>query len=510
MPESLKVLIVEDSIDDCDLLLRELNREFSPVEHRRVDTRHEMIQSLQEPWDIVLSDFSMPHFSGMAALEILKASGADIPFIIVSGTIGEEAAVDLMRAGASDYVLKSKTSRLMHAIRRERQAAEKRTKLHNTEEQLRHMQKMEAVGQLAGGVAHDFNNMLSVVQIYCRKLKEIENPQVHYYVDKILSVQNRSVSLTKQLLIFSRKQSGTATVLNASQVLQDMQDMLQRLVGESVELAIKPEKDLFKVKADRGQLEQVIMNLTVNARDALPDGGRIILKTSNVDFANPTQIGGELLSGKFIVIEASDNGHGIPKDILGRIFEPFFTTKMAKNGTGLGLSIIYGIIHQSGGEITVTSDLGRGTTFKIYLPETTEVEKIEITSEKTTPTNGGNEKILLVEDNYELRSLFAELLEAKGYDVTEAADGVAALKVLEQIGDQIHLVITDMIMPKIGGRELYRQALMIAKNIKFIYMSGYFEDSKLADKNSIESFYYLQKPFSEEALLDKVRKVLDS
>lgn len=510
MSESLKVLIVEDSLDDCDLLVRELKKEFSPVDYRRIDTREAMLECLKETWDIVLSDFSMPNFSGMAALETLKSTGIDIPLIIVSGTIGEEAAVDLMRAGASDYVLKSKTSRLMHAIRRELQAKQKRRRLHDAEEQLRHMQKMEAVGQLAGGVAHDFNNMLSVVQIYCRKLKEFDNPQVNYYVDKILGVQNRSVSLTKQLLVFSRKQTGTASVINVSHVLQDMQDMLQRLVGESVELGLDAFNDLFNVKADRGQIEQVIMNLAVNARDAMPDGGRMCFSTSNIHFAEPQLIGAEFLTGNYIVLEATDTGHGMTKEILNRIFEPFFTTKSAKDGTGLGLSIIYGIIRQSNGEIAVSSEVGRGTTFKIYLPETLEREQPQSLPVKTETSNGGKETILLVEDNFELRSLFVETLEAKGYDVIEASDGVAALQVLEKNPKNIHLVITDMVMPKIGGRELYRRASQLDKDIKFIYMSGYFEDASVTDARSLESFYYLQKPFSEEALLEKVRKVLDS
>lgn len=509
MSESLKVLIVEDSLDDFDLLLRELKREFSPVNCLRVETREAMLESLKESWDVILSDFSMPQFSGMAALETLKSTGIDIPFIIVSGTIGEEAAVDLMRAGASDYVLKSKTSRLMHAIRRELQAAQKRTKLIDTEEQLRHMQKMEAVGQLAGGVAHDFNNMLSVVQIYCRKLKEIDNPQVNYYVDKILGVQNRSVSLTKQLLVFSRKQTGTASVLNVSQVLQEMQDMLQRLVGEAVELGIDTIENLFRVKADRGQIEQVIMNLAVNARDAMPNGGRMCFSTSNIHFAEPQLIGAEYLTGNYVVLEATDTGHGMTKEIMNRIFEPFFTTKSAKDGTGLGLSIIYGIIRQSHGEIAVTSEVGRGTSFKIYLPETLDKEQEVAMTETGEESDGGKETILLVEDNFELRSLFVETLESKGYEVIEASDGMAALAVLEKHPD-IHLVITDMVMPKIGGRELYRRATQMDKDIKFIYMSGYFEDASVTDSKSLESFYYLQKPFSEEALLEKVRKVLDS
>lgn len=512
---SLKVLIIEDSVDDCDLLVRDLKKEFSPLSYQRVDNQKDMLTELKKGWDIILSDFSMPHFSGMAALETLKASGIDIPFIIVSGTIGEEAAVDLMRAGASDYVLKSKTSRLMHAIRRELQSADKRRQIYDTEktlrdteEQLRHMQKMEAVGQLAGGVAHDFNNMLSVVQIYCRKLKEIDNPQVNYYVDKILGVHNRSVSLTKQLLIFSRKQTGTASILNLSTVLQDMLDMLQRLVGESIEVSIETEQNPYKIKADKGQIEQVLMNLTVNARDAMPDGGRILIKTSNVHFSEPHLVGAEYIKGNYVLLEATDTGTGMSKEIMNRIFEPFFTTKSAKNGTGLGLSIIYGIIHQSHGEITVSSEPGRGTAFKIYLPETAEKDKAEDTQSSVAPKTEGKETILLVEDNYELRSLFVETLETKGYEVIEAADGMAALNVLEKDSKHINLVITDMVMPKIGGRELYRRASQIAKDIKFIYMSGYFEDT--AEASTTESFYYLQKPFSEEALLEKVRKVLDN
>lgn len=512
--EKLKVLIIEDSLDDCDLLVRDLQKESWDVVYHRVDTREQMLDALKGPWDLILSDFSMPHFSGLQALEILKSTGKDIPFIMVSGTIGEEAAVDVMRAGASDYVLKTKTSRLMLAIRREVEGARQRARglnaeraLRDAEEQLRHIQKMEAVGQLAGGIAHDFNNMLSVVQIYCRKLKELNIPEVSHYVDKILDVHNRSASLTRQLLIFSRKQSTHPVLLDLGEVMAGMQDMLQSLLGKGVELRMETRPDISKIKADPGQMEQVLMNLAVNARDAMPQGGLLRFKISNVDFPIPTLVGGKSLQGNYVLLEASDTGFGISKDILHRIFEPFFTTKSAKNGTGLGLSIIYGIIHQSGGEITVSSQPRQGTTFKIYLPESREVAQRPMPSPKAPRTFHGQECLLLVEDNTELRELFAETLRSRGYQVLEAADGLAALALIDSSPKKIDLVITDIVMPKLSGRDLYDKAVRNHPNIRFIYMSGYFESSFA--KNPAETFYFLQKPFSEEKLLEKIRSVLD-
>jgi two-component system cell cycle sensor histidine kinase/response regulator CckA len=513
VPDKIKVLIIEDSLDDCEFLVRDLKKEWD-LSYLRIDTRSEMIEALTEPWDVILSDFSMPKFTGLSALETLKTSGLDIPFIIISGTIGEEAAVDVMRAGADDYVLKSKRNRLMLAIRREMDSSKRRKKnlvtektLKDTEEQLRHMQKMEAVGQLAGGVAHDFNNMLSIVQIYCRKLKELNIPEVNQYVEKILNVHNRSISLTRQLLVFSRKQPDNTTVLDVHQILHGMQDMLQRLLGENVELSIQSSADLYKIKADQGQIEQVIMNLAVNARDAMPKGGDLRFSAKNVSFKEPFFTGSKILTGNYVMVEAKDNGTGMSKEIISRVFEPFFTTKSAKSGTGLGLSIIYGIIHQSEGEILVSSELGQGTTFTIYLPETQAVPLIKSHPAHKTHPNGGHEKILLVEDNAELRQLFAEILEGAGYKVFQAADGQEALNMLEKKENQYDLVITDMIMPKISGRDLHKRAFEKDKDIRFLYMSGYFEDE---EKKEDGDFYFLQKPFGDELLLEKVRTVLDT
>lgn len=515
--EPLKILIVEDSVDDCELILRSLRKNKVNFTYSRVDTSEAMRQALRESWDIVLSDFQMPQFSGPQALQVLKETQLDIPFIIISGTIGEEIAVEMIRSGASDYLLKSSLTRLVSAIEREIEAALLRTRkreievaLRSTEEQLRQAQKMEAIGQLAGGVAHDFNNMLSVMQLYCKKMKESRSLQESYsYVDKILNVQSRSAALTRQLLIFSRRQPCEAANLNLNEVVENMKEMLTSLVGSPIEVVYNLDRNIKNAYLNPGQLEQVVMNLAVNAKDAMPRGGHLHVVTSVVQFQKAQLVGGvELSSGEYILLEVGDTGLGMSKEVQDRIFEPFFTTKEAGHGTGLGLAIIYGIIHQSKGAISVMSAVNEGTRFQIYLP----VSKVQI---ETAPPlaapaekRGGQGNILLVEDEEELRELFAEILSSEGYNVIQAGNGEEALEVLEGHGGEIDLVITDMVMPKIGGKDLYQKAKQRRSNIKFIYMSGYFADTLSESQSLLNSSYFLEKPFNEETLRSKVRSIL--
>jgi signal transduction histidine kinase len=510
----LRALIIEDSEDDCQFLIHFLKKRGFNLQFQRIQSEAEMNQALaHNQWDIILSDYSMPKFSGPAAFEILKKSGRDIPFIIISGTVGEDIAVENMRSGVSDYILKSNLHRLEPAIKRELEAAKSRARHHETkmiltatEEQLRQSQKMEAIGQLAGGIAHDFNNMLSVMQIYCHKIREItHDSQVKNYVDKILSVHSKTIALTKQLLIFSRRQATSASPLQLNQVIINIKEMLESLVGKKINLQFDLDGSLNLILGNESQLEQIIINLLVNARYAISEKGHIYVKTSTEIVQAPKAISSTTLTSQtYCVLEVQDTGTGIDPENLKRIFEPFFTTKPADQGTGLGLSIIYGIVHQANGGIDVKSALGKGTTFRIYLPSFDGPTVINDIQNEELSSKSLNRTILLVEDEQELKTLISEILTQEGYQVIETADGEEALEILKDPQNKIDLVLTDMMMPKISGAMLFEQSQKTSSHIPFIYMSGYFKEQPSG------SFIFLEKPFSNQALVDKIKSVLGS
>ena len=520
MSTPLRVLIVEDMEDDCDLLLMELLKGgFSPS-YLRVETEEKMREALKESWELVISDFALPNFSGPAALAVFKESGVDIPFIIVSGSVGEDIAVATMRAGATDYIIKNQMARLAPAIQRELEAARARSKnrdvermLKETEAQLLHAQKMEAVGRLAGGIAHDFNNMLSVIGLYCERIAAIDNARSKEYAEKILKVHAKAVALTRQLLIFNSKQVVKASVMNLDLVVGEMREMSQRLIGEDIELEFLLTSELDNIRADRGQVEQVLMNLLVNARDAMPDGGRVTIETKSVRFNEPHLLGTTTLQpGRYVLIEVGDNGTGIDRDVMARIFEPFFTTKERDKGTGLGLSIVYGIVVQSQGGVTVSSVLGQGTKFGVYFPvfETAQdSHSREISSVASMKSLKGNETILLVEDETELNELYTETLKLGGYHVHSAPDGERALAILRSLNGKVDLIVSDVVMPKMGGIDLLACATQEREDIKCLFMSGYALDAFTRARAFKNDFFILEKPFPESALLEGVRAILD-
>ncbi len=514
-PVNLKALIVEDSNDDCQFLIHYLKKHGFNLQHRRVETEADMKEALQsDSWDVILSDFSLPQFSGPRAFEVLKDSLLDIPFIIISGTVGEDIAVEMMRTGVSDYILKSNMHRLEPAIHREvlglksrRRHRQTERTLHDTEEQLRQSQKMEAIGQLAGGIAHDFNNMLSVLQIYCHKVKETSgvSDEVKNYIDKILNVQARSAALTRQLLVFSRRQPCTLHPLNLNKSIESIQDMIESLVGSQIKVKIELSPNTENILANESQIEQVIMNLSVNARDSMPKGGVLSIKTNHTTFKTDVMHGSAHLSkGQYVVLEVSDTGQGINPENLKKIFEPFFTTKPVGSGTGLGLSIIYGIVHQHNGSIEVTSVVNKGTSFKIYLPVAHGTHKLEIQSEEKKQKTAENHCILLVEDEAELRSLILEMLINKGFKVIEAQDGDDALEKIKNSENKISLILTDMMMPATDGTQLSLEVKKIGREIPFLYMSGYFKHPIPA------GFSFIEKPFTNEALVSNIQQILSA
>jgi two-component system cell cycle sensor histidine kinase/response regulator CckA len=517
MSEPLRVLIVEDSEDEVLSFVRELRRGGYDVAHEQAATADAMAAALQRRrWDIVIGEHPMPQFGSLSPLAVLKQTGRDIPFIIVSSAIGEDSAVRAMKDGARDYIVKTNLARLTPAVRRElREAMERRARgraeedLRKSEEQVRQSQKLEAIGRLAGGVAHDFNNHLTIIIGYCQLLMDRKGPVEagHNEVGIIKDAAVRAASLTRQLLAFSRKQVLEARVLDLNTILTSLNPMLQRLIGEDVQLLLSLDPKLGKVKADPSQIEQVIMNLVVNARDAMTNGGTLTIETAN---ANPDKADVARFSGRpgsCVRLTVSDTGVGMEPDIQAHIFEPFFTTKTADKGTGLGLATVYGIVQQSGGCISIRSAVGQGTTVHIYIPQT-EVEETVVTEAEVQTDLKGSETVLIAEDEEMLRRLVRKYLLDAGYRVLEASNGVEAIGVYERHQGKIDIVVTDAIMPNMGGAELAQCLLSRQPDIKVIYFSGYTDDAVYRNGLLTPGAAFLEKPFTREGLLRKLRAAL--
>jgi two-component system, cell cycle sensor histidine kinase and response regulator CckA len=378
------------------------------------------------------------------------------------------------------------------------------------EKQLRQAQKMEAIGQLAGGIAHDFNNLLSVINGYCDLLEqELQgNGTAGRNCEQIKKAGERAAGLTRQLLVFSRQQMPEPKVLDLNDVIVDLEKMLRRIIGEDVEFRTSLASNLGLVKADRGQIEQVVMNLVVNARDAMPNGGRLVLETANIVADEKFALRHGLSeSGHYVGLSLMDNGIGMDPETQTRIFEPFFTTKEMGKGTGLGLSTVYGVVTQSGGHVEVQSQLGHGTTFHVYLPI---IQKSVCVEKPTVCTNTGlrgNETILLVEDEEALRHLTRDILVSRGYTVLEADSPEKAMQIANEHAGPIHLLLTDVVMPRMNGCMLAQRVQASRPEIKVIYMSGYvgFKQSEVLDRHAI----VISKPFRSELLLSKLREALN-
>jgi PAS domain S-box-containing protein len=380
------------------------------------------------------------------------------------------------------------------------------------EEQVRQSQKMESVGRLAGGVAHDFNNLLTVITGYSELLlRQVgrESP-IHGQVEEIKRAGERAATLTQQLLAFSRKQLIEPKVVRLDLLVAEMHRMLGRLIGENIALQAITGKSLGSVKVDPGQFQQILMNLAVNARDAMPDGGKIVIETANVDldegycalhpYMNP---------GRFVMLAVSDTGKGMSEEVKARIFEPFFTTKEKGVGTGLGLSTTYGAVHQAGGSIEVYSEVGIGTTFKIYLPRVVEEAVIPVIDDRPTELPGGSETVLIVEDEGNLRNLCVRILEQLGYRVLQARVGAEAIAEAQGYGDRIDLLLTDVVMPGMNGAELAAQLVLHHPGMKVLFTSGYTEDVISHHGVLAEGVSFLGKPYTPSALARKVREVID-
>jgi two-component system cell cycle sensor histidine kinase/response regulator CckA len=517
--EALNVLLVDDSADDAEIVTRELRRGGRHVSIERVWEADTMRAALaRQPWDLVISDWTMPSFSGGAALEVLKSERIDVPFIILSGTVTEELAIKAMRSGARDWVLKGHLSRLGPAI--ERELAERRERrrseaaLQRSEERLRQSQKLDAIGGLAAGVAHDFNNVLSVIIGHADiLLSELAaNDPSRESIDEIRSAATRAADLTRQLLAFSRQQILQPQKTDIRRIVAGMGKLLRRLIGEDIELSIVAPPDLGTVIVDPSQMEQVILNLAVNARDAMPRGGTLTITTTNVDVGDDSTTDPGVPPGAHVVLAVTDTGIGMDEATQARIFEPFFTTKEPGSGTGLGLATVFGIVQQSGGTISTTSAPGQGTTFKIYLPRIAKdlpvVPGPEESRRRSKAALRGGETILLVEDDDAMRAMLRMVLEKHGYRVVEARNGGDALALPDRVTDAVALVLTDVVMPQMSGREFATRLEARRPGLPVLYMSGY-TDGAIVQHGVLEpGIAFLQKPVAPHVLVDKIRDLL--
>jgi signal transduction histidine kinase len=381
------------------------------------------------------------------------------------------------------------------------------------QEQLRQSQKMEAIGRLAGGVAHDFNNLLTIIKGNSElSLMDLEkNDPLRGNLEGVLRASGRASGLIRQLLAFSRRQVMEMKVLDLNTVLEDLDKMLRRIIGEDIELVILPSKDLQRIKADAGQIEQVILNLAVNSRDAMLSGGSLTIETANAELDEEyARRHVAVIPGRYVMLSVSDSGVGMTPEVRDKVFEPFFTTKESGKGTGLGLSTVYGIVKQSGGNIWVYSEPGKGTTFKIYLPRVDEPLG-EVVREKAAEGGlpRGSETILIVEDDEDVRELTVRVLKMQGYRVLETSNGSNALHVSEQEAGPIHLMVTDVVMPGMNGPELAKRLNPLRPEMKVIYISGYTDNAIVHHGVLEKGVNYIQKPFTVEGLVRKVRKILD-
>jgi signal transduction histidine kinase len=515
MPQPLKVLVVEDNPDDAKMVLHELTRSGLETISQRVDTEAAFLAGLDGGLDLILCDYTMPEFSGLRALELLKKRGLEIPLIIVSGTIGEEIAVEAMRLGAADYLFKDRLARLGPSVHQALEQVRLRKERRKLEAELIEAQKMEVIGQLASGVAHDFNNLLSVIMGYSDLMMvklEADSP-LQKDAQTIRHAADRAAGLTRQLLIFSRKQTVQPVVLDLNEVVGDMKKMLGRLIDENVELIFALGPQIGRLKADSGYVGQVLMNLVVNARDAMPNGGKITVETGNAtldqDYARAHP---DAAPGEYVMLSVSDTGTGMTDEVKAHMFKAFFTTKPKGKGTGLGLATCQTIVQQSGGHIAVSSQVGQGATFRVYFPQVQEAIKLSDTSFiRKQPLPRGTETLLVVEDEPAVRHLACDVLRAKGYEVLSATNGKDGLHVARQHkGAAIRLVITDVIMPQMGGRVMAEWLKSSFPGIKILYTSGYTDDAVTHHGVLDQGVAFLPKPYTPATLTRAVRELLDA
>lgn len=508
MDEPLRVLLLEDVPTDAELVERELRKTYPDCVVRCVDDREEFEHALEQfAPHAVLSDHRLATFTGMDALDAAKRRMPDVPFIFVTGSLDEETAVECIKAGAWDYILKERLTRLGAAVTAALDLKRTRDELYRSQQQFLHAQKLEAVGRLAGGVAHDFNNLTTSILGACHLIAQSlakDDPRQQDLAE-IREAAERATGLTRQLLAFSRKGVTERQPVHLNSVVRGVHRLLERLIGEDVDLVTQLDPDVGWIQADPGQMEQVVVNLAVNARDAMPDGGRLLIETRHTSTGSLEPDGP---SGGGVELSVTDTGTGMDAETRSHIFEPFFTTKGSK-GTGLGLATVDYIVRNTGGRIEVDSAPGRGTTFCLWFQTLSAPAQPTAAAPSVAPTLTGTETILIVEDEDSVRRLAVRILRALGYKVLDARSGTEALAISNRPEVDIDLLITDLVMPGLGGQEVAWRLRASRPQLKLIFASGY-PDPELLPRDELRAGAgVLQKPYAPDELARKVRSVLD-
>lgn len=507
----ITLLLVEDVPGDARLLRETLadgtNTNF---ELEWTDTLSSSLERMAEGGiDLVLLDLGLPDSVGLDTLSKVKDSSPTIPVVVVTGDNDHAAGIKAVQAGAQDYLSKNELDSSM--LERTVRYAIERKRL---EEELWQAQKMEIVGRLAGGVAHDFNNLLTVILGHA-SLAALALPSGHPVaaaLQEIETAAQRAGSLTAQLLAFSRRDTLHLQIVDLNESIVNVDTLLGRLIGEDIELVSQPAAEPVWVRVDTVRLEQVLMNLAINARDAMPSGGKLTIETGTAGIDDDSfRPHADLVAGSYAVLTVRDEGIGMTQNVMSHIFEPFYTTKEVGKGTGLGLSTCYGIVQQFGGHISVTSRLGQGATFEIFLPlsEPKPTTSTDPNSLEDNALLSGTETVLLAEDEPVVRSLISDILRGQGYDVLEAADGIAAEHISQEHSQgEIDLLITDVVMPRMSGPELSKRVQTIHPGIKVLYISGYTGEDLVESGFFKSELDFLPKPFRIDDLVRKVRLAL--
>jgi two-component system cell cycle sensor histidine kinase/response regulator CckA len=516
-PRIVRILLVDDDPQVTVLIEMALAGAPFRLAIETVSTATAGLQRiLADEHDIYLIDQQLPDKLGIDLIREMKSRGADKPFILMTGYGSGALDEAALHEGAADYVEKHMVgAHLERSIRYALRDFDAGRLLRDREEQLRQAQKMEAVGRLAGGVAHDFNNLLTAIVGYADLIAERLDPseQTAREMAEIRKAADSAAALTRQLLSFSRKQFLNPTVLDLNETASGLLQMLPRLIGEHIQTSVVLARNLGRVKADASQMEQILINLVLNARDAMPLGGDLKIESSNV-LMDADRLAKENLSippGQYVMLAVHDSGTGMDPEVRARAFEPFFTTKPKGKGTGLGLATVYGIVDQSGGAVSIISSPGRGTSVRIYLPMTAVEKREEPVSAEVVPMRetGGAETILLVEDNDSVRDLAVKALRRRGYTVVEASNAEEAMEWSMSSRVKPKLLVTDVVMPGLSGPNLAARLLQQNPHLRVLFMSGYTDDAMGLDGTSW-GVPMLQKPFTPAKLAEHVRHALDS